>query len=144
MKILLMLVTYLFCMNAYSQTMEEILKKISENEAEAELLVERQLEGYNRRDIELFLEPYSDSVKVYTFPDVLKYTGKEKMREIYASMFKQLSGLHCDIVKRIVYGSTVIDHEKVTGLPDNFELNAAVIYTIEAGKISKVYFLKQI
>lgn len=144
MKTLLVSIGLFICIVSHCQTIEEMRKKISGNETQAEQLAQKQLEGYNKKDMDLFLEPYSDTVKIYAFPDVLKYTGKEKMREVYSSMFQNMPNLHCDIVKRIVYGNTVIDHEKITGLSDNMEVNAVVIYAIENGKISKVFFVKQI
>lgn len=44
-------------------------------------LADLQLKGYNERNIELFLEAYSDTVKVYNFPNQLMYTGKTTMRQ---------------------------------------------------------------
>lgn len=144
MKTLLIPIGLFICIVSHCQTIEEMQKKIYDNETQAAQLAQKQLEGYNKKDIDLFLEPYSDSVKVYTFPDVLRYTGKEKMRDLYSSMFQSMPNLHCDVVNRIVYGNTVIDREKITGLSDNIETNALVIYTIENGKISRVFFVTQI
>ena len=42
-------------------------------EKEATALAQEQLDGYNKRDIEAFLKPYSENVKIYTFPDQLLY-----------------------------------------------------------------------
>jgi hypothetical protein len=106
-----------------------------------EQLAQQQLDAYNKRDIEAFLVPYSDSVAVYLFPDKLQYRGKETMRKQYAGMFNTKPDLFCDLQKRMVLKNTVIDHEKVTFSKEQPPLYAIAIYTIEKGKIAKVHFI---
>lgn len=106
-----------------------------------ETLVQQQLNAYNLRNIDAFLEPYSDSVEIYTFPDKLMSKGKDAMRNGYAEMFKNVTELHCELTKRIVQGNTVIDHESVIGFGPK-PLKAIAIYKIEKGKIAKVYFIQ--
>ncbi|HZV45439.1 MAG TPA: amidohydrolase family protein, partial [Saprospiraceae bacterium] len=52
-----------------------------------EALVQRQLNAYNFRNIEAFLETYDDDVEVYKDKDHLLYKGKAEMRKIYAELF---------------------------------------------------------
>lgn len=105
----------------------------------AEGLVQQQLNAYNARDLEAFLAPYSDSVELYEFPNKLVSKGKEQMRSGYGPMFKNTPELHCEIVKRIVLGNTIIDHERVSGFGNN-KNEAIAIYEIDKGKIVRVYF----
>jgi hypothetical protein len=107
----------------------------------AEQLAQQQLDAYNKRDIEAFLVPYSDSVAVYAFPDKLLYTGKETMRKQYGEMFKNAPDLFCDLQNRMVLKNTVIDHEKVTFAKGQPPLFAIAVYTIEKDKIAKVHFI---
>ncbi len=106
-----------------------------------EQLAQAQLDAYNARNIDAFLEPYSDSVEIYMFPGKLMSKGKEAMRKEYGAMFQQVPNLHCTLVNRIVEGNTVIDHESVSGFGPQ-PLKAIAIYTIQKGKISKVYFIQ--
>ena len=46
-----------------------------------EILAQQQLNAYNVRDIDAFLEPYSDSVRIYNFPNKLRMQGKDDMIE---------------------------------------------------------------
>ncbi len=111
--------------------------------SEAVQLADQQLEGYNNRDMEAFLLPYSDSVKVYYNLKELGYQGKDKMRENYEGMFSGLSHLHCELVNRIVFENTVIDHERVSFQRENGQggsMEAIAIYKIKHGKIQEVYF----
>lgn len=113
---------------------EEILKDSPED------LAQRQLNAYNLRNIEAFLEPYSEDVEVYMFPNSLQYKGKETMRKQYAGMFQQVTNLHCELLGRIVQGNIVIDKERVQFGPQKVE--AVAIYHIEGGKIKKVFFVQ--
>ena len=106
----------------------------------SEELAQRQLNAYNLRNIDAFLEPYSDSVRVYSFPDELIYIGKEKMRTTYSTLFNRTPDLHCQLLNRVVIGNTVVDHEHVSGFSDGGELFAIAIYKIRNGKIAEVYF----
>ncbi|MBC7848341.1 MAG: nuclear transport factor 2 family protein [Chitinophagaceae bacterium] len=119
----------------------EILETKKLFEVSPEILAQQQLNAYNLRDIEGFLEPYADSVEIYEFPEKLMSKGKDKMRKDYGPMFQQVKDLHCEVTKRIVQGNTVIDHETVWGFGPK-PVNAVAIYKIENGKIAKVYFIQ--
>jgi imidazolonepropionase-like amidohydrolase len=106
-----------------------------------EMLAQQQLNAYNLRDIDAFLEPYADSVEIYNFGGKVMMKGKEAMRKSYSEMFKNTPDLHCRLVNRIVEGNTVIDQESVTGWGDK-PAKAIAIYTIEKGKIAKVHFIQ--
>ncbi len=102
-------------------------------------LVQRQLNAYNDRDLEAFLEPYADDVELYEFPSKLVTKGKEQMRKDYA-FFKTVTNLHCEIKERIIQGNTIIDKESVTGF-GNKPVEATAIYQVENNKIKRVYFI---
>lgn len=106
-----------------------------------EALAQRQLAGYNARDIDAFLEPYSEDVALYQYPGQLIYRGKAVMRERYSAMFARSPHLHCELVSRVVIGNVVIDQESVSGHRDGVT-HAVAIYTVSDGKISRVEFLK--
>lgn len=118
-----------------------LIKAQAQSSQTPEQLAQKQLDAYNARNIDAFLEPYSDSVEIYMFPGKLMSKGKEAMRKEYGSMFQQVPNLHCTLVNRIVEGNTVIDHESVSGFGPQ-PLKAVAIYTIQKGKISKVYFIQ--
>ena len=102
-------------------------------------LVQRQLNAYNTRNLEAFLEPYAEDVELYQFPDKLTSKGKDAMRKGYA-FFDRTPNLHCEIKERIIQGNIIIDKESVTGFGSK-PLEATAIYHIENNKIKKVYFI---
>ncbi|AXT19898.1 amidohydrolase [Flavobacteriaceae bacterium AU392] len=107
-----------------------------------EILVQRQVNGYNAGDIDAFLEPYSDDFEIYNYPNELSGKGKEESKQGYINLFKNNPNLHCEIVSRMVLGNKVIDHERITGVSlEPFETIA--IYEIEKNKIIKVTFVRK-
>lgn len=106
-----------------------------------EQLAQQQLNAYNGHNLEAFLAPYAEDVKVYTFPNKLNFEGKETMRKNY-QFIEQNPDLHCELVNRIVEGNTVIDHENVTVSKDRPPFKAVAIYKMKDGKISAVYFIQ--
>ncbi len=105
-----------------------------------EMVVQRQLNAYNARDIDAFMATYSDDVELFDFPDKPISKGKEAMRANYASMFTNLKYLHCNIEKRIVIGNKVIDHERVKF--NDQTVQAVAIYEVNNGLITRVTFAK--
>lgn len=105
-----------------------------------EAIVQRQLNAYNARNLEAFLDTYSEDVELYTFPAQLMSKGKEAMRKEYAGMFTAVPNLYCNIENRIVNGNTVIDKERVRF--GNQYVFAVAIYEVTKGKISKVTFIQ--
>lgn len=103
-------------------------------------LAQRQLNAYNMRKIDAFLEPYADDVEIYDYPDKLISKGKDAMRKSYTRMFENVPNLHCELQGRIVQGNKVIDKERVRFGKEIAE--AVAIYHIENGKIKKVFFIE--
>jgi hypothetical protein len=126
----LVLIYFCFCGSGFAQ-FDSIPQK----------LAQEQLDGYNKRDIDAFLNPYADTVKVYMYPSQLMYQGKALMRQQYAGMFQQAVDLHCTLVKRIVLGNKVIDEESVIFQKGQPPMRAVAIYAIDKDKIAEVRFI---
>ena len=103
-------------------------------------LAQRQLNGYNFRNIEAFLEPYAENVEVYVFPDKLLYKGKEEMRKAYSIRFENTPDLHCELLNRIVQGNIVIDKERIQ--EGGKKREGVAMFHVEGDKIQKVYFIR--
>ena len=107
-----------------------------------ESLAQRQLDAYNKQDIEAFLEVYANEVEVRTFPSgELTYKGIEKMRARYTTLFETNPNQHAALKSRIVKGNVVIDHEHVTGRTNGQETEAIAMYEVAGEKIVKVWFV---
>lgn len=136
--------------NVFSQTSEERditahTKKTMDVSPEtifktAEEVVNEQLDAYNSRDIDAFMETYSDDIILYQQTGEVMSANAKLMRTSYESFFKNTPDLHCKVVTRILRGNYVIDHEKV--IMNGETVKAVAIYHVKDGKINKVWFLR--
>ena len=102
--------------------------------------VQRQLDAYNARDLERFVAEYTDDVQVFRPPapePVL--SGKQAFAAHHAKNRFNLPGLHAEVVNRMVSGSTVVDHERITGLQEGV-VEAIAVYQVSGGLIRCVWF----
>ena len=104
------------------------------------MLVQKQLNAYNARNLEAFLEPYADEVEIGKVGGKTEKMNKDKLKSDY-SFINTVKYLYCRILNRIVVGNTVIDQEEVwlSPKPENL-IHAAAVYLIRNGKIVKVLF----
>ncbi|WKN44597.1 nuclear transport factor 2 family protein [Tunicatimonas pelagia] len=105
-----------------------------------EEIVQRQLDAYNARDIDAFMDTYADSIALYSFPNELRTKGKEAMRTTYSQLFERTPNLYAEIKNRIVIGNKVIDQEYVRA-GERF-IDAVAIYEVADGKIVRVTFIR--
>lgn len=106
----------------------------------AETLAQIQLNAYNNRDIDAFMEVFSKEVRVYNFPNTLISDGWDEMYNNYKTMFARTPNLLCELKSRIVINNKVIDEEYVR--KNNTYLNVVAVYLIENNKISSITFIK--
>ena len=107
-----------------------------------EAIVQRHLDAYNAHDLDALMATYADDARQFEHPDKLLASDAAQIRERFAARFKE-PNLHALLVKRIVAGSTVIDHEIVTRtFPEGAgKLELVAIYEVMGGKIAKAWFI---
>ena len=106
------------------------------------VVVQAQVEAYNARDLEAFLANYAPDVVIKRHPSgKVIARGRAGMRPIYAKLFKSSPELHSTILKRVVEGNMVVDHELVTGISDRPYVHAVANYRVTDGLIDRVWFL---
>ncbi|WP_027075688.1 nuclear transport factor 2 family protein [Maribacter antarcticus] len=102
-------------------------------------IVQKQVESYNERDLDAFVNCYSEAVVVRNFPADTLYVGHEKMRKKYSNLSPDKKGYTVEVVKRITIGNKVIDQERVTG---NGKIKMQVaLYEVINGTISSMTFI---
>ena len=107
----------------------------------AEFPVRKQLDAYNARDIDAFMQWWSDDCEYYEFPARLLASGAAQIRERHVTRFKE-PNLFGKLIKRSVVDNLVVDQEVVTRtFADGIgEVDVLAIYQIENGKIAKAWF----
>jgi hypothetical protein len=106
------------------------------------LLIQRQLDAYNARDVDALLSTYGLDARQFEYPEKLLATGHAEMRPRFLARFQE-PNLHAFLIHRIIAGTTVIDHELITRTfpegPGTIELIA--IYEIRDGLIAEARFI---
>ena len=102
---------------------------------------QRQLDGYNARDVEALVAIYADDVRQYEFPDKLVAQGSAEIRTRFTARFRE-PNLHARLLNRIVVGNLVIDHECVTRtFPEGTgTIELAAMYEVKDGRIAQAWF----
>ncbi|MEC7241402.1 MAG: nuclear transport factor 2 family protein [Myxococcota bacterium] len=105
-----------------------------------EVLVQRQLNAYNKRDLDAFVACFSETVCLRELRDnSLIAEGRAAMRELYRSLFEGSPALHAKLLSRVVEEDVVIDLEEVQGLGEGSQ-RAVAIYACGNQSIEQVWF----
>jgi hypothetical protein len=103
-----------------------------------EQVVQANLDAYNARDLDTFMFWFADNAEMAEFGSDLSVSGGA-IRERYAAVFAASPALHSTILKRIVIGNKVIDHEQIIGRMGASEaLELVLIYVVQGNKIISV------
>ena len=106
-----------------------------------EVVIQRQLDAYNAKDLVAWLSTYAEDAKQFELGGGLLAQGHEAIRVRTAQRFKE-PNLHALLLKRVVMGKVVIDHEDVVRTfpegPGRVEL--VCVYVVEHGKIQSATF----
>ena len=107
-----------------------------------EQVVQRQLDAYNAKDVEALVAIYADDAQTFKHPSKLVASGISELRRRLKERFQE-PNLHAALLKRIVMGHIVIDHELVTRtFPEGAgTLELTMIYEVQNGKISKAWMI---
>ena len=107
-----------------------------------EAVVQRQLDAFNARDVDALLAVYADDAELFEHPSKLVAKGSAELLERFAARFLE-PNLHATLLKRIVAGSIVIDHENVarTFSEGPGELELVMIYEVKDGRIAKAWVI---
>jgi len=106
------------------------------NSPSPEIIIQRQLDAYNARDLEALLATYAEDAQQFEHPGKLVASGHAQIRERMAVRFQE-PNLHARLIKRAVMGNVVIDHEDVTRtFPEGTgRVELVAIYEVREGKI---------
>jgi hypothetical protein len=107
-----------------------------------EEVVQRQLDAYNARRLDEWLSTYAADARQFEYPATLLASGHIEIRARAQSRFAE-PHLHAKLLKRVVFGEMVIDHELVTRtFPDGpGQMELICIYQVQAGKIVAATFV---
>ena len=111
-----------------------------ENDTTPESVVQRQLDAFNARDIDALLAVYADDAQLFEHPSKLVAQDSAELRERFTARFQE-PNLRAALLQRIVAGSMVVDHEKVTRtFPEGAgQIELVMIYEVKERRIAKAW-----
>ena len=114
-------------------------------EQKAVAIAQRQLELYNLRQVDPFLELFADDVIVMNgLTGTITASNKNELRPRYVARFQ--TPVHCELIGRLVIGNTVVDREVITGLPngDVADCMATYVCDVDTNTIKRINFVWQL
>ena len=105
-------------------------------------IAQGQLDAYNVQDLEAHCAFFADDIVVADLNGAVTIQGIAAYRAKYVQVFADFPENRAELANRIVLGSTVIDHERVTRSPGSDSFQVIAIYTLAGGKIARVDFVK--
>jgi hypothetical protein len=105
-------------------------------------LVERQLQAYNRGDLEAFCECFHPQVQVNFLVSARPaFIGIDMLRAYYGMLFSANPELRCELRSRAVLDAAIVDEEIVHGIAAfPLGLHTSVTYAFRDGVIDRVWF----
>ncbi len=112
--------------------------------ADAQALVQQQLNAYNAHDIGAFMATYDQNAEVFEFPAKPLMKGAPQIQEFYATKRFNDPRLHATVDQRIVMGNVVIDYEHIQNTQPGGpgRVDAIAMYEVNDGKITKVTLMR--
>src|SRR5687768_17041352 len=110
-----------------------------------ESVVQQNLELYNKRDIEGFMETFATDIELYTLGEHAQaIAGLQGMRNFYKKLFDASHKPPSPVMKRIVLANKVIDQESIARRLDAKEpVEVVVIYEDRDEKIFRLAAIRK-
>lgn len=98
-------------------------------------VIDRQVEAYNRHDLDGFFATYDDNQTLYTLGSARATRGTATMRQAFTPMWNANPKLHSETFKRLIFGSLVVDREGLSGIATLPTIIILSIYEVRDGHI---------
>ena len=104
------------------------------------VLVARQVDAFNRRDLDAFVATHSPDIELRTLGiDSVEVRGHKALRDAYKFLLTMPEEFHARTVEQIVSGPFVIARENIEGIPTPFQFDPIVIYEVRDSLIRRVW-----
>ncbi|MEB8344425.1 nuclear transport factor 2 family protein [Flavobacteriaceae bacterium KMM 6898] len=103
-----------------------------------EMVVQTQIEAFNARNIEAFIDTFSKDAKVHGYGGLLLYEGKQMIEKEFVSYFKATPDLKYSIKNKMVMDNKVYHEALITANEKTVE--TTYFYKVVNGKITSLTF----
>ncbi|MEJ1223649.1 nuclear transport factor 2 family protein [Sediminicola sp. 1XM1-17] len=101
-----------------------------------EVVVYKQIAAFNARDIESYLDTFTDDIKVYGYGGLRLYQGKDMLRKEFTEYFNSNPDLDYSIKDKIVMDNKVHHEAMITAARTT--VKKTFMYTVVNGKIASL------
>lgn len=108
--------------------------------AEAEALVMKQIEAYNKMNLGDLLNTYHTDVEHIQLSSEGSFQGKDVSWKVFGDLFRKNEWLKAEVVQKMVVGDVVILIEKLTSSSEKGSILAMVAYQLQDGLIRKAWY----
>jgi hypothetical protein len=102
-------------------------------------VLDRVLEALNARDLDAFVDCYTEDATIERDFDNVVVRGHAELRARYGEMFERFPELHVEPLYRLETGTFVVRHEEVTGRGEPERHSAH--YQLRDGRIAREVLL---
>jgi hypothetical protein len=110
--------------------------------AEIISLIDRQIDAFNRHDVEAFVACYHSNALLKDIDGGIRAQGREAMVDLYKDIFLKAPHIRVDLINRMASGAFVIDLERVSGHPSSADRESAIVYQVTNNQIMTVWFVR--
>ncbi|MDQ3249412.1 MAG: nuclear transport factor 2 family protein [Chloroflexota bacterium] len=117
---------------------------MNQPETSAAAVLQRQMEAYNRHDVDAFCALFApDAVTRLYENDEILASGIEELRALYGRRFRENPNLHLEVQARLVLDNVVVDRELITGFDGGRTLEAIAIHEVRDGLVQRASFVRR-
>lgn len=103
-------------------------------------VVQRQVDAYNRHDLDAFLACYAPTAVIEWADGTRRFAGHQEIRARYAELFASAPDVHATVTGRLRAGEWTVDEEHVH--LDDSRLHVLVGYRVRNELIDLVVMLR--
>ncbi len=101
-------------------------------------IVDSLVDAYNAHDAHKFAGHFAEDANAYEHPGALAQKGRAGIEAHYTRRFAELPELTTRVLRRIVLGEYVIDHERVQRAHDQMPFDTLAINHVREGKVQRL------
>jgi hypothetical protein len=108
-----------------------------------EQVIDQLVLAYNTHNARAFADFFTEDAIHGLLHADLQQRGREEIYRRYVEVFANFPENRTEVVRRIAFGSFVIDHELVQRSLTSEPFNVVAIYTLGAGLIKRLDFVRE-
>jgi hypothetical protein len=108
-----------------------------------ESVIDKLILAYNAQDTRGFANLFTEDAYHGRLHTDAPQIGRETIFQHYTKVFAEHPQNRTKVINRMAFGSFVVDHEKVQRGPDSEPFDVVAFYTLEAGLIKRLEFVRE-